>query len=267
MKRSLAPALVFFPLGRIQRIVAKELVQRTMQSIRSRFGNGAHDRTGLAAVLRGVIVCDDLKFLDRLRARQLTRCGLRIARKIRIADAVEQIDVLIAARTGDGQLVSESRKRSRSRRALDDSRLQERKLCQIASVEGKVSDLLLINEIGNGCSCRFDLSGVAHYGDRIAHLADLKRKIDYRILPDCQTNPFVHKGLESGQTGAHFVVPGRKTRRLILSALLRECRARDPRIRVFQRYCCARYCCAGLICDSPRDPAGRKLTHDEYRNV
>src|SRR5205823_14426628 len=105
------------------------------------------DRTGLAAVLSGIVVSDDLKFLDRLRAGQLPGCGLGIARKIRVADAVEQIDVLVTTGTGNRELVAESGKRSRSRRAFDDARLQKRKLCQIAPVEGKIRDLLFINKV------------------------------------------------------------------------------------------------------------------------
>ena len=118
-----------------------------MEVIRSRLRNSTHDRTGLAAVFRGVVVGDDLKFLDRLRAGQLPGCGLRIARKIRVADAVEQIDVLVTTGTGNRELISESRKRSRSRGAFDDARLQKRKLCQIASVEGEIGDLLFINQV------------------------------------------------------------------------------------------------------------------------
>ena len=57
----------------------------------------ALNRTGLAAIFRGVVIGDDLKFLDRLRARQLSGCGLRVTGKIRVAHAIEQIDVLVAA--------------------------------------------------------------------------------------------------------------------------------------------------------------------------
>ena len=77
-----------------------------MQVIGSRLCDSAHDRTSLAAVLRGVVVRDDLEFLDCLRSRQLPGRGLGIARKIRVTDAVEQIDVLVSAGTGHGELVS-----------------------------------------------------------------------------------------------------------------------------------------------------------------
>src|SRR5215831_1512974 len=79
-ERRLAAALVLFPLGGIQCIVAKKLKQRSVEVIRSRFGDGADNCTGLTAVFRRVVVGDDLEFLDRFRAGELPGCGLGVTR-------------------------------------------------------------------------------------------------------------------------------------------------------------------------------------------
>ena len=79
---------------RIEQIVSEVFVNRTMETIRSRFCDGRYQRTGAAAIFRAETTAQDAEFLKRVRIRHR---GWRPVIDVVVMTAVEQYVVVVSA--------------------------------------------------------------------------------------------------------------------------------------------------------------------------
>ena len=142
--------------------VAKKAEHRTARIIRSRAGDDVDHAAGGAAVLRGISVGNNLKFLHRfLRNRGAHTVG-------GIIDGVETIHV---DQVGAGTLSSEvqaGRGRCADGRRIvaHNLRIRFREINVVAAIDGKIVDAALVNGFRGGGGRRFNQRCFRAHGNR-----------------------------------------------------------------------------------------------------
>ena len=181
--------------------VAKKAEHRTVRSIRSRAGDDVDHAAGGAAVLRGISVGDNLKFLHRfLRHRGADAVG-------GIIDGVETIHV---DQVGAGALAAEVQ--SRGGRGADggrvvthDLRIRLREIDVVAAVDRQIVDAALVNCFGRRCARSFNQRGFGGHGNRRLSRLEGERDGEIGDLTDGDGDAFRFGFGEVGSLDGHGI--------------------------------------------------------------
>ncbi len=198
-------------VGRIQPVVAQELVDAPPHHVGAGLDRGVDDRAGAAPVLGRIRVRLNLEFLQRFD-RRLHELDVLAAKRIRVGDvvdAVEQEDVVEGAVAVDVQHPLEV-DAGQPRRAGQHAGRQQGELVVVAAIQRQLDDLLLVDhQAARGGVGVEERRGADHF-DRLAERAGLERDVDPRDLRDLQGDAGPDDFREPGAFGGHGILTGPK---------------------------------------------------------
>src|SRR5579863_4613242 len=248
---------------RVQRCVAQELKQRTVEIVRTRFRRHKHRWSRTRSVFRRVVVGQNLEFLNRIDPRENSDAARR---QFVVVHPIQQPVRRVRPRAADRQRERPARRNFAVRaareeavriRLLHSARRQRRKLYEVASVQRKLRYLLPCDDLPQRWIRRL-------HGDRRCfdlnlrrHCRRRQRKVQRARLIDLQLYVALFGRLKSRELHVHRVVRRGQQRDKIVSDLVGLHFARYAgcfRDRAYRR---ARYRTARLIRDCAREASDR----------
>ena len=244
---------------RVQAVAAIELEERPVDGVGSRLGDGADDGPRRAPVLGRVVVGDDLDLLDGFGAHVRARGALGVARQVRVRHAVDQVEVLRAPRPRHRQLVPHPGEDGGTGRALDDARVEEQQLRQVAVDDRQVLHLPLVDQVRDRRRDRLHQRGVGRHHQLLLDRRHPQRQVHHRRAADHQRDALADRRPEARQARRHLVGADGQVRRLEAALDVREQRAGQAHLHVLHADLGAPHRLPRLVLDDAFDGPRREL--------
>src|SRR6202034_2230613 len=162
-----------------------------VKSIRARFGDLIDDSAGGAAVLRVVIVGEDLEFLDRVRIGTHDNV---VAEKVGVIAAVQKKREGLGALSADGERIARAVVGIRGEHA----RLQQSQLQGIAIEQRQVIDHAFVFDFSEDGAGGVHLDDVGGNLDGLRFLADFQRHVQVAVLIQLEDDAVLDEGFKAG---------------------------------------------------------------------
>ena len=247
---------------RIERLVTEEPEGAAAQAVRSGARDGGDDAAAAPAILRAVVVDEDLELANGFHAQQTTGGASRrsIALEVHVG-AVELVANLVGPRAGDRDLGPHPAVHlPRRRRRCDDSRLEQRQLAEVPTVERQLANLLRVDDGGNRGAGRVDNRRLATDCHHVLNRPDADRDVQGEVLADAEPDVRPAGRLESRQLDRHLVLPRFEAGRPVAAVRVRRQRAGDIRFDGSDVHRGARERSPGLVGHDTHEGGGGHLS-------
>ena len=201
LERRLVGVGVVEVIPRVQRVIAEKPEGGTAEAVSARARHRGHDAAAAPAVLRAVVVDEDLELADGFNPEQATGRAARGAIPLKVhVGPIELIVDLVRPGTGHRHLRAHAAvDLTRSSRRCQHAGLQEGQLAEVAAVQWQLANLLGVDHRRDRRRRGIDHRGVAADRHDVLEATDANRHVQGQALADAEPDVGTPRRLEALQ--------------------------------------------------------------------